>query len=221
ESFDHEDWLFEIKWDGYRIITEIINGEVELYSRKRKSLNAKYSSVVEALKKQFPEIDLILDGEIVVLNERGRADFQKLQSYPQSGGHLILYAFDLLFYKGWDLRQATLIDRKMVLKSMLQSKGRIRYVDHIEAQGRSFFYHALQQGLEGIMAKEKFSLYKEGYRSKQWQKIKAQHRQEVVIGGYTEPRKSRKHLGALVMGVYEKDQLIYVGHTGAGQSAAD
>lgn len=219
KSFDNPDWLFEIKWDGYRAIAEIKNGKAKLYSRRRQLMNRQYPEIVEELEKRFPDTDIILDGEVVALDQRGLANFQHLQTYPESNAFLVFYIFDVLFYGSYDLTSAALIDRKKWLKKILPSHEGMRYVDHVEDKGMLFFERAKSQGIEGIIAKEKHSHYLKGRRSKKWLKIKTYLRQEAVIGGYTEPRKTRRHLGALVLGVYEKGKLVYVGHTGAGQSA--
>jgi bifunctional non-homologous end joining protein LigD len=184
-------------------------------SRKDLSFNKKFPPVAEALKEL--ELEAILDGEIVALDEEGRSDFQLLQQWQKNGeGELVYYVFDLLWLNGYNLMHLPLVERKEILQQILPDHPMVRYSDHIENKGKQFFSAATQQGLEGIMAKERDSAYTPKIRTRQWLKIKTVQRQEVVITGFTETRGSRNHFGALVLGVYEKDKLIYVGHTGSG-----
>lgn len=214
-SFDDKDWIFEIKYDGYRALSYIDGSDVNIMSRKDLSFNKKFPPVAEALKGLG--LEAILDGEIVALNKEGRSDFQLLQQWQKNGeGELVYYVFDLLWFNGYNLMHLPLVERKEILQQILPEHPMIRYSDHIENKGRQFFEAAIEQGLEGIMAKERDSAYTPKIRTRQWLKIKAVQRQEVVIAGFTETRGSRSHFGALVLGVYEKDKLIYVGHTGSG-----
>jgi len=215
EPFNDKDWIFEIKWDGYRALAYVNGAKATLMSRKNLSFNNKFSSVADAL--QALELNALLDGEIVALNEEGKGDFQLLQQWQKTGqGELVYYVFDLLWINGYNVMDLPLIERKEILKSILPDDATVRYSDHVEEDGESFFAAAAKQGLEGIMAKHANSNYTPEVRTKQWLKIKTTQRQEVVIAGFTEARGSRKHFGALVLGVYEKDKLIYVGHTGSG-----
>jgi bifunctional non-homologous end joining protein LigD len=214
-SFDDKDWVFEIKYDGYRALSYIDGSDVTIMSRKDLSFNKKFPPVVEALKELG--LEAILDGEIVALNPAGRSDFQLLQQWQKNGeGELVYYVFDVLWLNGYNLMQLPLVERKEILQQILPEHPMIRYSDHIENKGTRFFKAATEQGLEGIMAKERDSAYTPKIRTRQWLKIKTVQRQEVVIAGFTETRGSRSHFGALVLGVYEKDKLIYVGHTGSG-----
>ena len=218
EPFDHPDWLFEVKWDGYRAIAEIRDGEVSLYSRNGIPLHRKFSPVAEALE-QFG-FKAVLDGEIVVVDEGGQPDFQMLQDYQKTGsGHLCYYVFDLLHLEGHDLTNLPLIRRKELLKEILPSSPKIKFSDHVWKEGVLFFRAAKEKGLEGIVAKHSQSAYRPGKRSRQWLKVKARLMQEGVIAGFTEPRGRRGHFGALVLGVFEGDDLVYIGHTGGGFSA--
>jgi bifunctional non-homologous end joining protein LigD len=215
EPFDHPEWLFEVKLDGYRAIAEIQDGEVSLYSRNRISLNKKFFPVAEALQKL--EFEAVFDGEIVVVDDQGRPDFQKLQNYQKSGsGHLLYYVFDLLFFHGHDLTNLPLVRRKELLKEILPAAQQIKFSDHIWEEGRLFFKVVQEKGLEGIIAKHSQSGYRMGRRSRQWLKIKTQLAQEGVIAGFTQPRGGRKYFGSLVLGVYEGGELIYIGHSGGG-----
>ena len=221
EPFDDDDWVYEIKWDGYRAIAEIKNGEVDLYSRNLNSFNQKYKPVAAALKDL--DKDMILDGEIVVLDNQGRSDFHSLQNFGRSGkGQLIYYVFDLIYFEGKDLTGLPLKVRKEILKNILPDIPAIRYNDHIPKDGKAFYKLAGEKQLEGIIAKNIQSKYYRNKRSKEWLKLKIKKRQEAVIGGYTKPKGSRNYFGALVLGVYnDKNQLEYIGHTGGGFSEED
>ncbi|GAB3203406.1 bifunctional non-homologous end joining protein LigD [Pontibacter aydingkolensis] len=214
--FDSEDWVFEIKWDGYRAIAEVNNGQVELYSRNSKSFGDKYKPIVDSLQQLGEEA--VLDGEIVVLNDEGYATFQQLQNYQNTPSeHLYFYVFDLLYLNDKDLRELPLLERKQMLDKLLQEElPAIRYSDHVVGRGKDFFKEAQRKQIEGIMAKKADSPYRDGKRSSEWLKIKTHLRQEAVIGGFTEPKGKRKHIGALLLGVYEHGEFTYVGQSGSG-----
>jgi len=213
ESFDKKGWIFEIKWDGYRAIAEI-GDDIKLYSRYGNLFNDKYPEIIEGLKKFGHRA--VLDGEIVAIDSSGRSQFQLLQDYQKTHqGNLIYYVFDILYLDGKDLRNLPLIERKKILKDTLPEIKNIKFSDHVEEKGKEFFSAATKKGLEGIVAKDGSSPYVEN-RTNAWQKIKNINEQEVVIAGFTEPRESRKYFGALVLGVYEKGELTYVGHSGSG-----
>ena len=215
EAFDSDDWLFEIKWDGYRAVSSISGGKVELYSRNNLSFNQRYPEIVDELS-TWP-IDAVLDGEIVALDENGHSRFQFLQNWmSDQQGTLRYYVFDILWLDGNDLREVPLIDRKKILKQIIPSSDAICYSDHVEKNGIKFFEAASQRGLEGIIAKKKNATYETDTRSKNWLKIKTALRQEAVIVGFTEPAGSRSYFGALVLGIYENGKLEYAGHTGTG-----
>lgn len=220
EPFDHPEWLFEVKWDGYRAIAEVRDGEVALYSRNLLSLQQKFSPIVDALR-EF-RCEAVLDGEIVVVDDEGYPDFQLLQHYQESGsGHLLYYVFDLLYFQGHDLTGLPLLRRKELLKKILPSLPKIKYSDHVWKDGVLFFTVAKEKGLEGIIAKDAHSAYQMGIRSRQWLKVKTRLTQEGVIAGFTEPRGGRRYFGALVLGVFQGDDLIYIGHSGGGFGAKD
>ncbi len=226
KAFDNPDWLFEIKWDGYRAIAFIEGGRVRLMSRTQNDLTA-----------QFPELGVlprfvkaeraILDGEIVALDEEGRPSFSLMQQrtgfragkrrMPQREGvPVIYYAFDLLYLDGLDLRRVALEQRKQLLQDRIVAGGVIQFSDHYAEKGLDLFEAARQRGLEGILAKKRRSVYEEK-RSRDWLKIKITQRQECVIGGYTDPEGSREYFGALVLGLYDqKGRLIHVGQVGTG-----
>lgn len=217
--FDSPDWIFEIKWDGYRAIAEIEKGNVNLYSRNLISFNTKYKPIVESLK-AFAH-NAVLDGEIVVLNADGTSSFQMLQQYDEKPSPDLCYCvFDILYLDGQDLRDLPLLERKSILKDVLTDLPNIRYSDHVEQDGIQFFELAKKNKLEGIMAKRADSAYRLGARSDQWIKLKIIKAQEAIICGFTAPRNSRKDFGALILGAYEKGRLVYIGHTGGGFTTA-
>jgi bifunctional non-homologous end joining protein LigD len=214
--FNDPQWIFEVKWDGYRAIAEVkCDGTVALYSRNGTSFIRDYPEIVKELSKL--QIDAIFDGEIVVTNKDGKADFGLIQNYKRrSEGYLLYYIFDLLFINGFDIKGLALHKRKEILQRILPQSPHLKYNDHIEGNGVDFFQAAKAIDIEGIIAKDKNSTYQSGIRSRQWQKIKIHHQQEVVIGGYTEPKGGRKDLGSLAVGVYENGALQYVGNVGGG-----
>lgn len=218
--FDREGWYFELKWDGYRAIAEIADNKVALYSRKGTSFADRFESIVRSLKRL--DHDAVLDGELVVVDQEGRSRFQLLQNYQKTGkGQLLYYVFDLLYLDGKDLRGEPLRRRKELLEKILGHSPDIVLSEHIERDGIRFFEAATARGLEGIVAKDANSRYREGIRGLEWLKIKSRNRQEAVISGFTEPRGSRKDIGAVILGVYEGEDLVYIGHTGAGSRTQD
>jgi bifunctional non-homologous end joining protein LigD len=226
KPFDGADWLFEIKWDGYRAVTFIENGKVRLVSRNQNELTQRFPELKD-LAKSVKAKNAILDGEVVALDEEGRASFSLMQQRTgfHPGGHrapqkadvpVLYYAFDLLYLDGCDWRKVALEERKKKLASILITGDALRYSDHYEKQGKALFEMARQKGLEGILAKKRDSIYQER-RSSEWLKIKIRHRLEAVIGGYTEPEGSRAHFGSIVLGLYDKQgRLIHVGQAGSG-----
>ncbi len=217
--FDGEDWLFEIKWDGYRALARL-DKKVDLFSRSEKSFNSQFESIVKDLSKL--KIQAFFDGEIVVLDKTGKSKFQLMQNYQRTKeGELYYYVFDILYFNGRDLRGIPLLERKKLLKDIIESNSLslVRYSDHVEQKGKAFFQAAEKNKLEGIMAKKMDSHYL-SKRSRDWLKIKTHMRQEAVIGGFTKPRGSRKYFGALLLGVYDdKKNFIYIGHVGGGFNA--
>lgn len=213
--FDKEGWVFEIKWDGYRAISELSKKGVSLYSRNHKSFDQKYPEIIEDLKKI--KTPMVLDGEIVALDEMGRSSFQLLQNYNKTGkGNIAYFVFDILKLKEKDLTSLQLSERRTVLQKELPSLPRVKLSEAVKEKGIVFFEAAVKNGLEGIIAKNGKSSYQPGKRTEEWLKIKTHLRQEALICGYTEPKGSRKRFGALILGVYENAKLVYVGHTGTG-----
>ncbi|MEO6306239.1 MAG: non-homologous end-joining DNA ligase, partial [Bacteroidia bacterium] len=213
--FSDKDWIYEIKWDGYRAIAEVDGTDVSLYSRNGNTFNNSYPVVVQALKKL--NVNAVLDGEIVVFGENGDPSFQLLQHYDSDSDHPILYyVFDVLSINGTDTTDLPLLERKKLLKKLLKKNEVVKYSDHIEEYGEEFFDIAKKRNLEGIMAKKADSFYHSGTRTNEWLKIKHHQSQEAIIAGFTEPTGSRKYFGALVLGIRDGKELKYVGHTGSG-----
>ncbi len=213
EPFDNPDWIFEIKWDGYRSIAET-GKDLKFYSRNGISFLDQYPEIAVELKKI--KTSLILDGEVTALDNHGTPNFQLLQNFDPSKATLVYYVFDILKKAEKDLTMLPLIERKPILQKALKTNEVIRYSDHIEGEGKKFFALVRERNMEGIIAKNSQSEYIAGARTSNWLKIKNHKGQEAVIVGFTEPRKSRKYFGSLVMGVYERDSLKYCGHTGTG-----
>ncbi|RYY71614.1 MAG: DNA ligase D [Chitinophagaceae bacterium] len=217
DAFDDKDWLYEIKWDGYRAIAECSGKTVELYSRNGLSFKEKYPDITTGLGKIKHRA--VLDGEIVFLDKTGNPSFQKLQQYEDKPeGKLLYYVFDLLFLDKKDLRHLALTDRKQLLKKLLTGikEPAIQYNDHVLQNGQAFYAEAIKKNLEGVIAKKADGQYATGMRSKEWLKIKNRTSMEAVIAGYTAPQNSRKHFGSLVLGEYVGKELRYLGHTGTG-----
>jgi bifunctional non-homologous end joining protein LigD len=215
EPFNDEDWIFEIKWDGYRAVAEVGRKNIRFYSRNGLSFERLYPAIAEEFKKI--KDDVVLDGEVVVLDKNDRPSFQKLQHYSENRSlPLVYYVFDCLRYKGKDITDLPLLERKKIAAQVLPPGNILKYSDHVAADGKAFFEHAVKLGLEGIIAKRAESTYAVGRRTYDWLKIKNHNTQEAVIAGYTEPRGSRSYFGALVLAMYQKGKLKYIGHTGTG-----
>jgi bifunctional non-homologous end joining protein LigD len=216
KPFDRRGWLFEIKWDGYRTIAEVSGGRARLYSRNGLSFSQRYRPVTAALANLGHSA--VLDGEVVVVDEQGRPDFDALENYRRYQPCLVYYVFDLLYLDGHDLRDLPLWRRKELLQQILPPLPGVRFCEHIEEEGLVFFSAVSKMGLEGMVAKDGTSSYQEGRRTDRWLKIKANLRQEAVIAGFTRPRRSRQHFGALVLGVYDGKELVHIGEVGGGFS---
>ncbi len=223
QPFSDPDWLFEIKWDGVRSLAWVTGGKVELRSRTGRIISKQYPEL-EVLPERLKARQAILDGEIVVLDERGRSDFERLQermhvnSPPPkllSKAPVTYYVFDLLYCDGYDLREAPLVQRKELLRRLLDVRPQVRYCDHQAEQGKELFQLAREQGLEGIIGKLAHSPYVSG-RSGSWAKLKARKELDAVVGGWTAPRGSREHFGALLLGLYQGKKLRFIGHVGGG-----
>ena len=215
KPFDDKNWVYEIKWDGYRAIAEIENGNVKLYSRNGITFENSYPLVVQELQKI--KADSVLDGEIVVLNDEGYPEFQLLQHYESNTHRPIHYCvFDILSLKGKNTCELPLTDRKKLLQSIIKKSPVVKYSEHITEKGIAFFNVSTEKNLEGIMAKKADSQYYIGKRTNEWLKIKNNKTQEAIIAGYTDPGGSRKYFGALVLAIKDEGKLKYIGHTGSG-----
>jgi len=214
--FDDPDWLFEDKYDGFRMVSEIRGGTVTLYSRNGKIISHSYVEVAQAL--ESVKGDAVIDGELVALGKDGVSHFQLLQNALRHQANLLYCVFDLMFGDGEDLRKLPLLERKERLKAILPRHRLIAFSRHRKADGKKFFAEAEKKGLEGIMAKRADSPYASGGRTADWLKVKTAQRQEVVIAGFTAPRRTRPFFGALVLAVREDDAWRYIGHVGTGFS---
>lgn len=218
KPFDNGDWVYEVKWDGYRAVAFMHKGDVELKSRNDKSFNEKFYPIYDQLKEI--KLNAIMDGEVVVLDKNGVANFGGLQNWrSEADGDLVYYVFDILWYEGKDLKNLSLLERKAILKTVLPQNEQILFSEHFDTSGADFLKEAKKLGLEGIMAKRKYSSYHVNNRSHDWLKIKANKRQEVVIGGYTLNDDSSKLFSSLLVGIYEEKKLIYTGKVGTGFNA--
>ncbi|HXW93826.1 MAG TPA: non-homologous end-joining DNA ligase [Terriglobales bacterium] len=226
QPFENPDWLFEIKWDGYRAVSFLEAGRLRLLSRNQNDFTAQFPELGE-LPGAIQAKTAILDGEIVALDAQGRASFSLMQQRTgiRDGGRrtagrsdlpIAYYVFDLIYLEGYDLRRVWLETRKQVLAEILQPNEIVRYSEHFPERGIALFQAAQQQGLEGILGKRRQSLYEER-RSREWLKMKVTETIDCVIGGYTDPEGSRVKFGSLVLGLYDpKGRLIHVGNVGSG-----
>jgi bifunctional non-homologous end joining protein LigD len=210
-------WIHEVKYDGYRILARIDAGAVRLYSRNRHDWTRKFPDVARALA-GLPLENGWLDGEIVVLDAKGRSSFQALQNALSATdtSETLYYAFDLPYLNGYDLRRVVLEERKALLKHLIPEPGILRYSEHFHVDGAKFIVQVCSLGLEGMVSKRRDSTY-EGTRGNAWLKVKCARQQEFVIGGFTDPEGSRHGFGALLLGVYDSEgKLRYAGKVGTG-----
>lgn len=213
--FNSDEWLFEVKWDGYRAIAEVNENGKKLYSRNGLTFDKAYVKVFEALSEL--SLPAVLDGEIVVLGKDGRPDFQKLQNYNNKDKDQIqFYVFDVLEINGQQITSLPLINRKELLKQLLPDSDIIKYCDHLENEGKAFFTQMQQLGLEGMIAKRKKSKYLIGKRTSDWLKIKNIRTREAVIVGFSKPKGSRSYFGSLVLAAYKDGELTPMGNVGTG-----
>ena len=213
------DWLYELKFDGYRALAFKSGAEVRLLSRNRTRFNDNYPQLVDSLK-ALKAKSFIIDGEIAALDEQGRSSFQLLQFYAlRKGIPLVYYAFDLLSLDGADLRAQSLIERRKLLAALLKkAPPNIRLSEELRGSKEELLKLARQFRLEGLIAKRPDSLYEAGRRSGAWVKVKLTQQQEFVIGGYTPPEGSRQYFGALLVGYHGPDGLLFAGRVGTGFS---
>ncbi|QQD12743.1 DNA ligase D [Sphingobacterium sp. UDSM-2020] len=217
EPFDSDEWLYEVKWDGYRAVSFLQGQQVTIKSRNDKSFNDKFYPIYNELKAM--KLEAVLDGEIVVVGTDGHANFGALQNWrSEADGDLLYYVFDIIWYKGKDLTHLTLTERKAILQKILPTSETIKLSTPFYTSGIKFLESAKDLGLEGIMAKRKDSAYHVHARTKDWLKIKANKRQEVVIGGFTKNEGTSKLFSSILVGVYEGKELVYTGKVGTGFS---
>jgi bifunctional non-homologous end joining protein LigD len=213
-------WLHELKFDGYRMVCHFNRGKTRFWSRNQKDWTEKFPSLSKALK-ALPATTAILDGEVVVVDKAGRTSFQKLQQSMKGGAaSFIFQIFDLVYLDGYNLTRVPLQERKALLEDLLagvDAKVPLRYSDHVVGNGDRFFKQACEYGIEGIVSKLADSVY-ESTRSRSWLKVKCIKRQEFVIVGYTPSKKDFPGFGSLILGVYEKEKLVYSGRVGTGFS---
>lgn len=214
-----DEWLHELKFDGYRMLCRIDRSRITFMSRNGKDWTGKFLNVVERVK-SLPATSAIFDGEIVVVDAQGRSSFQKLQrAMGKAGtGGFVYQVFDLIYFEGFNLTQTPLKHRKHLLKDVckgIAGLGQVRYSEHFQGSGDAFFRHACEYGIEGIVSKLADSPY-ESKRNRNWLKVKCGKQQEFVIAGYTPSSKGLPGFGSLVLGVYENGKLIYAGRVGTG-----
>jgi bifunctional non-homologous end joining protein LigD len=215
KPIDDDNWLYEIKWDGYRAVAFMNKKQLELKSRNNKSFNEKFYPVYDALKAWG--INAVVDGEVVVVKANGMADFGALQNWrSEADGELLYYVFDILWYDGYDLKEMPLTERRAILKELVPANSLIKLSKDFDTSGTEFLAAAKKMNLEGIMAKRKDSIYETGRRTGNWLKIKSNKRQEVVIGGFTINDDTSKPFSALLVGVFEKGKFVYTGKIGTG-----
>jgi bifunctional non-homologous end joining protein LigD len=216
--FDDARWVFETKWDGFRMIASVEGSKVTLYSRNGKIVSDRYLPVARAL--EMVKRDAVLDGELVALDSQGISRFQLLQNALRNEARLLYCIFDIMFLDGEDLRRLPLLERKERLRGLLPKDPLLAVSEHYPEHGIDLFKAAEKEGLEGIMAKRASSAYRSGERGTDWLKIKTAHRQEAAIVGFTAPRRSRPYFGALVLAVRDGKAWRYIGHVGTGFSHA-
>lgn len=221
--FSDPAWIFEIKWDGARALARIAEDEVRLIARSNRDVTREYPELLE-MPASIDAREACLDGEIVVLDSSGRSDFERLQKRfgvknpsveLQQDFPVSYYAFDLLYCDGYDLRGSPLVERKELLRTIMRPGSRILYSDHQAEKGKELYQVAAQKGLEGIVAKRAASKYPSG-RTGEWLKFKVSMDLDAVVGGWTDPRGAREYFGALLLGLYEGEKLLYIGSAGSG-----
>jgi bifunctional non-homologous end joining protein LigD len=212
---DEADWLYEIKWDGFRSISYCANAVVDIRSRNNKKFNEKFYPLREALERW--NVKAIVDGEIIVMNRNGYPDFNALQTWrSEADGELVYYLFDILWYDGYSLMNVPLAGRRKILQQIIPSGTAIRLSENFDVSGSELLTIARNMGLEGILAKKQDSTYQPGQRTRDWLKIKTIKQQEVIIGGYTRNEKSSKLFSALLLGLPRDGRFEFIGPVGTG-----
>lgn len=212
-------WLYEVKFDGFRVLAVKNGKDVELWSRNKKPLQARFPEVAKAVSR-LPIQKCVLDGEVCALDEKGRSSFQLLQNHQETRQPVVYYVFDVLFANSRDLRSLPLMERKARLEQiMAKATQPLRSSGYFTENPGKVLAQMKAVGAEGSIAKLKTSVYESGRRSGDWVKIKFHKGQEFVIVGYTLPRKSRRYFGALSLGYYTRDKrLVFAGRVGTGFS---
>ena len=217
--FNHQDWLYELKWDGYRVLAHISDKGVMLQSRNGVDLNNKFGVLKEELESVVHEC--ILDGEVVILNENGVSEFGKLQNYPDTEGILCFYVFDMLYLNGHSMLDLALTERKSLIPTVVEELQITKYCDHIKGMGTALYDKAIEAGMEGVMAKHMESKYVPSSRTEQWLKIKAVQSVDAFICGYTESTAAGISFGSLILGTASAEGYDYIGNCGSGFSDTD
>lgn len=215
-----DDWLHELKFDGYRLLARLERGRAELWTRNGNDWTDRFPGIAAAVE-ALSEADALLDGEVVIQKPDGTTSFQSLQNLRTAAGELLYYVFDLLYLDGEDLTLRTQEERKDVLLQLVgaaPSGSPVRYSDHVVGNGEAFFRQACRAGVEGIISKRRSAPYRSG-RSKDWLKVKCTREQEFVIAGFTDPGGSRQDLGALLLAVQAPEGLRFSGKVGTGFGA--
>jgi bifunctional non-homologous end joining protein LigD len=217
--FDSPDFIFEIKLDGYRAITVFDDaGKPHLWSRNGLPLEQKFPAIATAVAKLTLR-STVLDGEIVAVDENGIPRFQLLQRFQkQPTAPTLYYVFDLLWSDGVDATGQTILQRRALLERIVKPVPGIQLGPYVQNEGKALFQLVKEKGMEGVIAKRKDSIYRPGKRTADWLRIKARLQQEFVVGGFTAPKGSRKHLGAVVIGAYTGGKLRHYGYAGSGFS---
>jgi bifunctional non-homologous end joining protein LigD len=217
------EWLYEMKYDGYRILAFVEGSSVRLITRNGNDITKRFFTIASSLRDWTKGKAMVLDGEIVIADESGKTDFQALQNYfkNKSSQTLTYIVFDLLAIDGEDIRGRSLIDRKEALEKLMKDAPKTLYYSrYVKGYGKESFVAACEAGMEGIIGKKADSIYS-GYRNDDWIKLKCYKRQEFVIGGYSLSDKRTGGVSSLLLGVYEGEELIYAGRAGTGISEND
>jgi bifunctional non-homologous end joining protein LigD len=210
--------VHEQKFDGYRIVAELEDGRATLWSRRFNDWTAQFPTITRAIER-LPAKRAVIDGEVAAVLPDGRTSFQALQNaIGTAAPNLLYFAFDLLLLDRDDLTSLPLEQRKERLKALIADVPQLRYSDHVIGNGKAFFELACKRGLEGIVSKRRDRAYSPG-RNKDWLKTKCLLRQELVVGGFTDPEGSRVGIGALLVGYYQDGALVYAGKVGTGYTA--
>ncbi|HEX9044905.1 MAG TPA: DNA ligase D, partial [Candidatus Limnocylindrales bacterium] len=229
DPFSDDDWLFEVKWDGYRVEALVDHGRVRTFTRNGNDAAAYFPGLLDP-PTWIAADEAVVDGEVVAIGPDGAPSFELLQTRLKTPGmtskagaegstgaaQLVYQAFDLLYLDGRSLLAVPLETRKTLLRTVIRDQPRVRYADHVVRDGRDFYDAAAERGLEGVVAKLRRSPYEPGRRSPAWLKIKARLEQEVVVGGYLEGQGNAARLGALLVGVHDDGRLRYAGRVGSG-----